>query len=196
MASVLVLSGSPSAFSRTASFADLIAGKLGENGFTARHLLLRSLPPADLMLANVDAPEIARAAEAVAEADGIVVVTPVYKASYSGLTKCFLDLLPQFAMENKAVFPVATGGSLAHVLALDYALRPVLHSMKARHVVQSHFLTDKSFELRDGTYVVAEETLGGLFQAAFEDFRRSLRSFEQFRDTDFASGRLPDAQVA
>lgn len=102
MVSVLVLSGSPSVMSRTASLGDFIARKLAQDGIATEHLLLRDLPSADLLSANVNAPEIAAAIEAVAAADGIVVVTPIYKAAYSGLTKIFLDLLPQFAMENKA----------------------------------------------------------------------------------------------
>jgi FMN reductase len=51
-------------------------------------------------------------------------------------------LFPQFALAGKAVLPLATGGTLAHVLAIDYALRPVLTSMGARHIVQGYFLLD------------------------------------------------------
>ncbi len=56
----------------------------------------------------------------------MVIGTPVYKAAYSGLLKSLLDLLPQYALAGKTVLPLATGGSTAHVLAIDYALRPVL----------------------------------------------------------------------
>ena len=62
----------------------------------------------------------------VANAQLIVVATPVYKAAYSGLLKVFLDLLPQTALAGKTVLPLATGGSPHHMLALDCALRPVL----------------------------------------------------------------------
>ncbi|WP_279379314.1 NAD(P)H-dependent oxidoreductase [Bordetella bronchiseptica] len=68
--------------------------------------------------------------------------TPVFKASYSGLLKAFLDVLPQFALAGKSVLPLATGGSVAHVLSVDYALRPVLQSMGARHVIQGFFLAE------------------------------------------------------
>jgi FMN reductase len=54
----------------------------------------------------------------------------------------FLDLLPQYGFADKVVLPLATGGSAAHVLMLDYALRPVVHSLGARHVVQGFFLHD------------------------------------------------------
>jgi len=72
-----------------------------------------------------------------------VVATPIYKAAYSGLLKIFLDVLPQFGLREKVVFPLATGGTVAHVLALDYALRPVLSSLDPVHVVSGLFILDK-----------------------------------------------------
>ena len=78
--------------------------------------------PGALLSADITDPTIAEAVAAVADADAIVVATPVYQAAYSGLLKVFLDLLPQFAFRGKAVLPIVTGGSPAHVLAVDYAL--------------------------------------------------------------------------
>ena len=66
-----------------------------------------------------------------------MVATPVYKAAYSGLLKVLLDLLPQTALKEKTVLPLATGGSPHHMLALDYALRPVLQSADKRYEVGS-----------------------------------------------------------
>ena len=83
--------------------------------------------------------------EAVASvhaADVVVVATPIYKAAYSGLLKTFLDLLPQDALRGKTVLPLATGGSAAHLLALDYALKPVLAALGARDILDGVFATD------------------------------------------------------
>ena len=85
--------------------------------------------------------------------------TPVYKAAYSGLLKCLLDLLPQHALAGKTVLPLATGGSTAHVLAIDYALRPVLSSMGANHIVQGWFLLDRHITVAaDGSVAVEAES--------------------------------------
>lgn len=78
----------------------------------------------------------------VDETDALVVATPIYQAAYSGLLKTFLDLLPQHAFAGKPVLPLATGGSPAHVLALDYALRPVLTALGAQ-VSQGRFILDR-----------------------------------------------------
>ncbi|MEU2561304.1 NAD(P)H-dependent oxidoreductase [Streptomyces longispororuber] len=65
--------------------------------------------------------------------------TPIHQATYSGLLKTFLDLLPQHAFTGRPVLPLATGGSPARVMALDYALRPVLTALGA-HVTQGRFV--------------------------------------------------------
>ena len=96
-----------------------------------------------LLGADFRHPAIVEATDLFARADGVVVGTPVYKASYSGVLKALLDLLPQYALTGKTVLPLATGGSTAHVLAIDYALRPVLNSMGAAHIVQGWFTLDK-----------------------------------------------------
>jgi FMN reductase len=142
MPTVLVISSSPSETSKTAALAESVANRLSAMGRNARHLRLRDLPPEALVRADITDPAIADASGLVKSADGIVVVTPTYKASYSGLLKVFLDLLPQHALGGKAILPLATGGTLAHALMLDYALRPVLHALGARHCVQGHFIIE------------------------------------------------------
>jgi FMN reductase len=65
--------------------------------------------------------------------------TPIYKASLSGMLKAFIDRMPQYGLAGKVVLPVGTGGSLAHALALDYSVRPILQSMGARQIIQAVF---------------------------------------------------------
>ncbi|MFJ5553379.1 NADPH-dependent FMN reductase [Streptomyces sp. NPDC093225] len=146
MPQLLALSASPSTASRTALVADLVVDRLQLGGLDAAHLAVRDLPAADLLAARSGAEGIRQAVAAVAAADGLIVATPVYKASYSGLLKVFLDLLPQDALAGKTVLPLVTGGSLAHVLAIDYALRPVLTALGARHVTSGRFLLDSHVE--------------------------------------------------
>ncbi|GAB2803269.1 hypothetical protein GCM10027073_39690 [Streptomyces chlorus] len=94
---------------------------------------VRTLPAEALLGADFRHPAITGAAALFERADAVVIGTPVHKAAYSGLLKSLLDLLPQYALAGKSVLPLATGGSTAHVLAIDYALRPVLSSMGAAH---------------------------------------------------------------
>ena len=118
MARIACILGSPSSPSRTAVVAGHVASHLLRAGNAVDTVALRELPAADLMLARADVPPIAAAVKTVEEADGVVVATPIYKASFSGMLKTFLDLLPQWAFRGKYVLPIATGGASAHVLAI------------------------------------------------------------------------------
>lgn len=109
--------------------------------------MIRELPAQPLLLAEWSHPAIERAIAKVAEARVIVVATPVYKAAYSGVLKVFLDLLSQSALKGKTVLPLATGGSPHHMLALDYALRPVLQALSARHILPGIYATDSQITL-------------------------------------------------
>jgi FMN reductase len=166
MATVLTVSASPSATSKSAATRRLVDEQLGALGHRVHPLDARELPPAALLGADTSHPAIAEALRLFEQAQGVVVVTPVYKASYSGLLKTLLDLLPQSGLAGKVVLPLATGGSTAHVLAIDYALRPVLSSLGPAHVVQGYFLLEQDITREpDGRSVFAEETSASLTRA-------------------------------
>ncbi|MEU2585768.1 FMN reductase [Streptomyces avermitilis] len=74
---------------------------------------------------------LAAAIEAVTQADGLIVVTPVFSASYSGLFKSFFDVLEQGVLAGKPVLIAATGGSARHSLVLEHALRPLFAHLRA-----------------------------------------------------------------
>ncbi|MFE4670363.1 FMN reductase [Streptomyces sp. NPDC056716] len=75
--------------------------------------------------------KLAEALDAVTRADGLVVVTPVFTASYSGLFKSFFDVLDKDALDGKPVLIAATGGTARHSLVLDHALRPLFSYLRA-----------------------------------------------------------------
>ncbi|WP_236655344.1 FMN reductase [Streptacidiphilus carbonis] len=71
------------------------------------------------------------AVETVTGADGIIAVTPVFSASYSGLFKSFFDVIENTALAGKPVLIAATGGTARHSLVLDHALRPLFSYLRA-----------------------------------------------------------------
>jgi len=139
--SVLLLGGSPSATSSGARLLQHIGEKLALQGHRCNKLQVRDLPAQALLHADFKDPAIVRAIALVLDADAIVIATPVYKASYTGILKAFLDLLPQDGLDGKLVLPLATGGSQSHMLVLDYALRPVLASLSARFILPGIYAT-------------------------------------------------------
>ena len=151
--SVLLIAGSPSEKSRSAALLDGVQKRLQARGAQVDRLHIRDLSPQALILADFGHPSISHALGRVAKAEVVIVSTPVYKAAYSGVLKVFLDLLPQTALKDKTVLPLATGGSPHHMLALDYALRPVLQSLSARHILPGVYATDSQIpRLSTGVY--------------------------------------------
>ncbi|MER7173369.1 CE1759 family FMN reductase [Streptomyces mesophilus] len=74
---------------------------------------------------------LAAALDAVAAADGLIAVTPVFAASYSGLFKSFFDVIDKDALTGKPVLAAATGGTARHSLVTEHALRPLFTYLRA-----------------------------------------------------------------
>jgi FMN reductase len=139
---ILLLAGSPSIPSRSTRLLHYVGERLSLLGHRYSKLHVLDLPPQALLHADFSNADIKQAKTQVEQADAVIVATPVYKAAYSGVLKAFLDLLSQDGLSGKLVLPLATGGSQSHMLALDYALRPVLSALGARHVLPSIYATE------------------------------------------------------
>jgi len=168
---VVTLSGSPSQRSRSAVLLDVACRWLHERGVEVRSYQVRDFAAEDLLHARFDSPQVLELLEQVARADGLVIATPVYKASIAGALKVLLDLLPERALSHKVVLPLATGGSSAHMLAVDYALKPVLAALKAQEMLHGVFAEDSQI-----AYATADAP--AQLEPALE--RRLLESLEQF----------------
>ncbi len=162
----LLIAGSPSALSRSTALLNAVGDRLKRRGARVDRLTVRDLPAQPLLLAEWSHSAIDRAITQVAQAQVIVVSTPVYKAAYSGVLKVFIDLLSQSALKGKTVLPLATGGSPHHMLALDYALRPVLQALSARHILPGVYATDAQISLTaEGAYQVHDDLAARLDDA-------------------------------
>jgi FMN reductase len=139
------LSASPGgASSRSYRLLDAALGRLRELGFAASIADLAALP-ADALLARARDRALDRAVADVAAAHVVLVATPVYRASYSGLLKVFLDQLPEAALAGKVAVPIASGGGPAHLLAIDHGLRPLLTSLGATVIATGVYATPEGF---------------------------------------------------
>jgi FMN reductase len=97
------------------------------------HVELRDLAHdlTDHLLTGFPSPQLARALAQVRDADGVIAVTPVFSASYSGLFKTFFDVLEQGALDGTPVLVAATAGTARHSLVIDHALRPLFSYLRA-----------------------------------------------------------------
>ncbi len=175
--SLLLIAASPSLKSRSGVLLSAAAERLQHLGLAPDVLRLRDLPAEALLQADFSHPDLREATAAVARASVVVLATPIYKASYSGLLKVFLDVLPQDGLQGKTVWTLATGGSLAHLLALDYSLLPVLSSLGARSHVDSVYACDAQVPKDDeGHYLIQDDIQRRLALSAAQVFERMPRA--------------------
>jgi FMN reductase len=156
-ARVLLINGSPSKTSKTGVILGIFAEQLKEKGAGVELVSVLDFQAEDLLLGNFESPKVKDFVGKIASAQIIVIATPVYKASYTGVLKALLDLVPPGAFVDKAVLPLATAGALAHFLALDYALKPVLSYLGTGRFLSNLFFTDKQLTYQEGKLVFDEE---------------------------------------
>jgi FMN reductase len=139
--STAILVGNPKQQSRTFEAAHNLAVRLtGREPDLAVDLATfgsRLLEPAD--------PDVADALKAVPSHDLVIVASPTYKASYTGLLKVFLDRLPSGGLAGVSVVPLMLGGHWGHSLAPELLLKPVLVELGATAPTKGLFLLDSEF---------------------------------------------------
>ncbi len=135
---LVVVSGGLGTPSATRLLAERLAGAARRAIITAgdevevEHIELKPLAT-DLAnhLSGLLGPRLAVAMDQVRDADGLIMVSPIFNASYSGLFKMFVDSLDHGALVGKPVLVAATAGSARHALVLEHALRPLFTYLKA-----------------------------------------------------------------
>ena len=89
---------------------------------------------ANHLLTGFPSPALQAAIDRVTAADGLIAVSPIFNASYSGLFKLFFDVIEHDSLDGRPVLIAATGGTARHSLALDHALRPLFSYLGAATV--------------------------------------------------------------
>jgi FMN reductase len=139
---VAVVVGNPKPASRTLDAATKVAERLAGR-------------PADLVLDLVELgpgllgwgdEAVGRAVEQVQQASWVVVASPTYKASYTGLLKLFLDQFAAGSLSGVVAFPLMLGGAWSHALAPEVFLKPVLVELGASCPVSALYLLETDYE--------------------------------------------------
>ena len=136
--------GTPSSTRMLADrLASATADALGERGVEAgvRSVELRDVAHdvTDMMLTGFAPSALREVLDAVTGADGLVLVTPLFTTTYSGLFKSFVDVLDKDSLVDMPVLLGATGGTPRHSLALEYSVRPLFTYLRADVATTSVF---------------------------------------------------------
>jgi FMN reductase len=147
--SVVGVSGSPTKPSRTTALvtevAEAFASRLGGHATVIELGPLLSDLGAGPFRGNLG-PDAVRALEAVEAADVIVVGSPAYRATYTGLFKLFFDHVGQHALVDKPIVLTATGGSDRHALLVEHQMRPLFGFFQALTLPLGIFANESDFE--------------------------------------------------
>lgn len=119
---------------------------------------------------------LATAFERIASADGLIAVTPIFSASYSGLFKSFVDVLEPGAIADLPVLLGATGGTARHSLALDYALRPLFAYLHAVVTPTAVFAATDDWGAVDDAVTPLPERIDRAAAEFAAGIRRSVRT--------------------
>jgi FMN reductase len=99
----------------------------------------------DNLLTGFPSGALEEAVRLVADADAVVAVTPVFSASYSGLFKSFVDVLPEGTLDGTPTLLAATAGTARHSLVLEFAMRPLFAHLRAAVLPTSVFAASEDF---------------------------------------------------
>ena len=174
-ASVVVVSGNPRAGSRTSSAASEVGRQVASHlGAPAPVILELSEVGSELFA--LSRPRTDRYLSTLARASVAIIATPVYKASYTGLLKSFLDLYPAGGLSAVVTVPLVVSGSPAHLRAADDHLRSLLSELGTRGPTPSVALVEAeltSLDVKINDWAVRSlDVLAGAVGAVREDANR------------------------
>lgn len=130
MTQVSVVVGNPKPRSRTFVIAEALADRVVEHLDAEKKVVIDLIDHADRIFQWPD-DEMNELSQAVRTSDIVVVASPTYKASYTGLLKSFLDRYPNNALAGVRAIPILTASAPQHALAVEFTLRPLLVELGA-----------------------------------------------------------------
>lgn len=145
---VVTVSGNLGARSRTRALIDAVVERVeAQTSIQRTDIVIGELAPELGTLTDPKAipPRVAAALTAITSADLMVVGTPVYKGSYTGLFKHLIDFIDPNALGSVPVVLTATGGSPRHALVIEHQLRPLFGFFLAHTVPTGVFAQDSDF---------------------------------------------------
>jgi FMN reductase len=173
---IVAIAGSPSTTSRSSAVLDYAKAVLEANNAEVHSVTVRDVPAEDLVAGNFESVALKQIQLVIEQADAVVVGTPVYKATYTGVLKSLLDLMPQYALKNKIVLPIATGGTIAHLLSLDYAIKPLFSVMGATQILQGVYILDPQIQRTDTGSIQLTDEIEGRLKDALSELLAALQS--------------------
>jgi FMN reductase len=150
MKRVAAVIGNPKAQSRTLLVAEEVAGQVGAAIGAEAGALVVDLAEHAARLFDWSSTEVPELTEAVASRDVIIVASPTYKATYTGLLKAFFDWYGNNGLAGTVAIPVMVGAAPIHALAVEVHLRPLLVELGASVPTRGLYVLESQLEQLSG----------------------------------------------
>jgi FMN reductase len=168
MSTVGLVVGNPKARSRTLALAEAVATAAAEaTGLDGTDRLTVDLAELGPQLFDWSSAPVREAVEGIRSSALVIVASPTYKASYTGLLKSFLDWFGTTHLLGVTVVPVMTGAGAHHALAVEVHLRPVLVELGATLPTRGLYVTE-------GELAEADVAISTWLDAAGPQLRRAV----------------------
>ncbi|MCU1345404.1 MAG: NADPH-dependent reductase [Acidimicrobiia bacterium] len=147
---VAVIVGNPKPGSRTSSVAQAVAASAARLADSPVEVAVIELANLASELFDWSSERVRAAVQLVLASQVVIVASPVYKATYTGLLKAFLDHFQAGSLSEVVAIPVMVGAAPQHALAIEVHLRPLLAELGAPTPAPSLFILEKQIEQLDG----------------------------------------------
>ena len=144
------------------------------------------------LLTGFPSPRLQAAIDAVLGADGLIAVTPIFSASYSGLFKVFFDVVDKDGLAGKPSLIAATGGTARHSLAIEHAVRPLFAYLNAAVVATGVYAAAEDW---GGTGLPADGSLVERIDRAARELSAAMVARGHQAPTDPFEAPMPFEQV-
>lgn len=138
-------------------------------------ITVRDLPPEELIYSNFKSSQLVKLRLLVEQAKAVIISTPVYNSSYTGALKALLDLMPQSAFARKTILPIATGGTISHLLSIDYTMKPLFSAMGATHILKGVYIVSSQIQFDEQGQIQLDSEIEERLQASIQELISTVK---------------------
>jgi FMN reductase len=176
MDEIIAISGSPSSFSRSSAVLEYAKGLSAQYGIGVASVSVSDLSPEDIIYCNFNSPQLKLLQRDVVEAKAAIISTPIYNSSYTGVLKALLDLMPSNAFSGKTILPIAVGGTINHLLSIDYAIKPLFSALGATHILKGVYIINSQIQFDEQKHIQLDIEIEERLQASVQELVCALSS--------------------
>ncbi len=180
MYEIVTISGSPSPVSRSSAILKYAEELSTKYGLIAASISVRHLSSEDLVYCNFESPDLKKLQLLLERAKAVIISTPVYNSSYTGALKALLDLMPEYAFAGKTVLPIATGGTINHLLSIDYAMKPLFSAMGATHILRGVYVVSSQIQFDEQGNIQLDSEIEERLQASIQELVSTVKQKQLF----------------